>query len=101
MLDGEDFVHAFEAEPAFFVEKIGDVGLFKSGLLRQPETGQFTCIDTIPKYFPEIILQDFELHGPEYSTGIQDGAQCGRFPQAALVYTTLTEKIHSYTIAAS
>ena len=70
MLDGEDFVHAFEAETAFLVEKIGDVGLFESGLLGQPKAGQFACFDALPKDRPQIILQDFELHRREYSTGL-------------------------------
>ena len=101
MLDGEDGVHAFEAEAAFAVEEIGDVGLLESGLLGEPESGEFACFDALPEYFAEIILQDFELHGPEYSTGVLGGAKGGRFPQVGLGYPTLTEKIHSYRIAAS
>jgi hypothetical protein len=34
------------------------------------EPGQFACIDALPEHFAKIILQDFELHGPEYSTGL-------------------------------
>ena len=49
MLDGEDFVHAFEAETALPVEEIGDVGLFESGLLGEPEAGEFTCFDALPR----------------------------------------------------
>lgn len=37
MLDGEDFVHAFEAEAALAVEEVGDVGLLESGLLGEVE----------------------------------------------------------------
>ena len=33
MLDGQDFVHALEAEAAFSVEEVRDMGLLKSGLL--------------------------------------------------------------------
>ena len=77
MLDGEDGVHAFEAEAAFAVEEIGDVGLLESGLLGEPESGEFACFDALPEYFAEIILQDFELHGPEYSTGVLQGAKAG------------------------
>ncbi len=62
MLDGKDFVHAFEAKATFAVEEIGDVGLFEAGLLGEAESGQFTCFDAVPKDFSKIILQDFELH---------------------------------------
>jgi len=70
MLDRQDLVHAFEAKTAFLVEEIGDVGLFESGLLGQPKAGQLTCFDALPKDRPQIILQDFELHRREYSTGL-------------------------------
>ena len=33
MLDGENFVHAFDAEAALAVEEVGDMGLFESSLL--------------------------------------------------------------------
>ena len=68
VLHGENFVHAFEAEAALAVEEVRDMGLLESGLLGEPETGQFACFDTLPEHFAEIILQDFELHFPEYST---------------------------------
>jgi len=67
MLHGEYFVHAFEAEAALAVEKVGDVGLFESGLLGEEQATEFACLDALPKHFAEIILQDFELHGGEYS----------------------------------
>jgi len=70
MLDGEYFVHAFEAEAALPVEEVGDVGLLESGQLCQPEAGEFACFDALPQYLAKIILQDFEFHGPEYSTGV-------------------------------
>ena len=70
VLDGKDFVHAFETEAALPVEEVGDVGLLESGLLREPEAGQLACIDALPEDLAKIILQDFELHGPEYSTGL-------------------------------
>ena len=70
MLHREDFVHAFEAEAALAVEEVGDVGLLESGLLGEVEAGQFSCFDALPEHFAKIILQDFELHGAEYSTGI-------------------------------
>jgi hypothetical protein len=65
------------------------------------ETGEFACFDALPKDFSKIILQDFELHGPEYSTGESPAAKGRSFPQVGLVYPTLTEKIHSYRIAAT
>ena len=67
MLHGEYFVHAFEAEAALAVEEVGDVGLFESGLLGEEQATEFACLDALPKHFAEIILQDFELHGGEYS----------------------------------
>jgi hypothetical protein len=70
MLDGKNFVHAFNAEAALAVEEVGDVGLLESGLLGKPEAGQLTCFDTLPEYFTKVILQDFELHFREYSTGL-------------------------------
>ena len=39
MLDGENFVHAFDAEAALAVEEVGDMGLFESGLLRESKAG--------------------------------------------------------------
>src|SRR5579871_858183 len=62
VLDGKDFVHAFEAETTFAVEEIGDMGLFEAGLLGEAESGQFTCFDAVPEDFSKVILQDFELH---------------------------------------
>ena len=69
MLHGEDLVHAFEAETALLIEKIGDVGLLKPGLLGQPEAREFACFDALPEDGAQPILQDFELHRREYSTG--------------------------------
>lgn len=63
MLDGENFVHAFEAQAAFLVEEVGDVRLLESGLLGEMEPGQVACFDAVPKDLTKIILQDFELHG--------------------------------------
>jgi hypothetical protein len=39
VLDMEDLVHTFEAKSAFTVEKVGDMSLFKSGLLSEAESG--------------------------------------------------------------
>ena len=99
VLDGKNFVHTFEAEAALSVQEVGDMGLLESGLLRQPEAGQFTCFDAVPKDFTKVILQDFELHCPEYSTGLLRSAEGGSFPQAAIVHPTLTEKNHNDTIS--
>jgi len=63
VLDLEDLVHAFEAESPLAVQEIGDVSLFKTCLLGESEACQFPCIDSVPKNFSKIILQDFELHG--------------------------------------
>lgn len=62
MLYGENLVHAFDAEAAFFVEEVGDVGLFESGLLGEMKTGKLSCFDALPKNFAQILLQDPELH---------------------------------------
>ncbi len=62
MLHGEDLIHALDAEAAFAVEEVGDVGLLESGLLREMEAGEFAGIDTLQKDFAEVVLQDFELH---------------------------------------
>src|ERR1017187_4482820 len=70
MLHGEHFVHAFEAQAALPVQEVGDVGLLEFGLLGESKAGQFAGIDALPENLAKIILQDFELHGPEYSTGL-------------------------------
>ena len=62
VLDLEDFVHAFEAESTLAVEEVGDVGLFESGLLSEADPGKFTCFDTLPEDFTEILLQDLKPH---------------------------------------
>ena len=78
MLDGKDFIHAFDAEPTLAIEEIGDVGLLEPSLLGQTEPGEFPCFDAAPENLAEIILQDFELHGREYSTGLWEGAKWGK-----------------------
>src|SRR5580704_5898515 len=52
--------------------------------LRFRKLEMFACFDALPKEFAEIILQDFEPHGPEYSTGLQHGAKSESFPQAGI-----------------
>ena len=44
------------------------MGLPESGLLGQAEAGQFAGCNAIPQDVTKILLQDFELHGREYST---------------------------------
>lgn len=39
VLDGEDLVHALDAESALAIEEIRNMSLFKTCLLGQPETG--------------------------------------------------------------
>ena len=62
MLDGKDFIHTLQAETALAIEEIGDVGLFESGLLGEPESGEFAAIDPFPEDFTKIVLQGLELH---------------------------------------
>ena len=59
MLDGENFVHAFEAEAALAVEEIGDMGLLESGLLGEVESGEFACFDALPEQLCEDYLAGF------------------------------------------
>jgi hypothetical protein len=54
------------------------VGLFESGLLGEMEAGELSGFDTLPENLAKIILQDFELHGAEYSTGIWRWCQVGK-----------------------
>ena len=68
MLDLEDLVHTFQAESAFAVEEIGDVGLFESGLLCQTQSRQVALVDALPQSLAEIFLQHFEFHEREYTT---------------------------------
>ena len=76
VLDGEDLVHALEAEAAFAIEEVGNMRLFKSSLLGQMESGELAAFDALQKDSAEVILQNFELHWGEYSTG--DWAICLR-----------------------
>ena len=72
VLDGENFVHALEAETAFAIEKIGDMSLFESGLLCESESGEFATINALPQDFPKIVLQDPELHVRSLASGFFD-----------------------------
>src|SRR5580658_7010410 len=68
MLDGQDPVHALEAQAALAIQEVRDVSLFKAGLLRQPKAGQVAFLDALPKRFAQVVLQYSEFHGSEYST---------------------------------
>lgn len=68
MLDGQDPVHALEAQTTLTIQEIGDVSLFKAGLLCQPEAGEVAFINALPKCFPQVVLQHSEFHGRQYST---------------------------------
>ncbi len=68
MLNGEDPIHALEAEAALAIQEVGDVSLFKSRLLRQAEAGQFAFLYALPNRVTEIILQHPEFHSWEYTT---------------------------------
>jgi len=78
VLDGQDLVHAFDAEAAFLIEEIGDMRLLESGLLGQAEAGQFACFDAVPEDPAQILLQDFELHRRSIAPG-QNGAAERKF----------------------
>jgi hypothetical protein len=69
MLNGEDFVHAFEAEAALAVEEVGDMSLFESSLLSEMESGKFPSCNPFRENCTEVLRQNFELHCGEYSTG--------------------------------
>jgi len=83
MLHGQDFVHAFEAQSALLIEEVRDVGLLESGLLGEPEARQFARLNPFPQDIAKIILQDFELHRPEYSTGQSRIAPSEQAPEKA------------------
>ena len=62
MLNGEDAIHTLKTEAAFAIEEVGDVGLFKSGLLRQTEAGEIAFLNALPKSVAEVVLQNAEFH---------------------------------------
>jgi len=62
VLNFENLVHAFQAEPALAVEKVGDVSLLKSGLLGQAQAGYFAFLDALPQGFAEVFLESFKFH---------------------------------------
>ena len=62
-LDGQDAIHAFDAEPALAIEEVGDVRLLKAGLLGEMETGELAGLDALEEQLAEIFLQGAEFHG--------------------------------------
>src|SRR5271157_4537361 len=62
MLYVQNFVHAFQAEPALAVQEVGDVGLPEAGLVRQTQASEFPCINALPKNGAEIFLKHAEFH---------------------------------------
>lgn len=68
MLNGENTIHALQAEAALAIQEVGDVSLFESRLLRETKTGQFAFFYTLPNRVAEIILQHPEFHSWEYTT---------------------------------
>lgn len=68
VLNGENAIHAFQAEAALAVQEIGDVGLLESSLLSQAETGQIAILNALPKGVAKVFLEDAKLHKGEYST---------------------------------
>ena len=86
MLDGEDPVHAFEAEAALTIQEVGDVSLFKTRLLRQAEAGEVAFLDALPKSIPQIVLQNSEFHNSrEYTMGYSNALSRYEF-HSLLVY---------------
>src|ERR1700733_14755623 len=69
MLDGEDAIHTFKTQAPLAIQKVRDVGLFETGLLRQTEAGQIAFLDALPEGIAEVVLQDSEFHSREYSMG--------------------------------
>jgi hypothetical protein len=97
VLDSEDLVHALEAEAAFAIEEVGNMRLFKSSLLGQMESGELAAFDALQKDSAEVILQNFELHWGEYSTG--DWAICLRLVSvrdSEQIYFSADERVRRY-----
>jgi hypothetical protein len=68
MLDGEDAVHALEAQAALTIQEVGDMSLLEAGLLSETQAGQVTFLDALPESFAQIVLENSEFHGREYNT---------------------------------
>lgn len=68
MLNGENAIHAFEAEAALAVQEIGNVRLLESSLLSEAEAGKIAILNALPKGVAKIFLEDAEFHKREYIT---------------------------------
>ncbi len=62
MLHVQHFVHGFEAQPAFTVEKIGNVSLLKADLIGQSQTRKLTIANSFEQSSAQILLQALEFH---------------------------------------
>jgi hypothetical protein len=62
MLYIQNFVHSFQTEAALMVQKVGYVGLFETGLVRQTQASEIPCVNALPQNVPEIFLQHTEFH---------------------------------------
>lgn len=70
MLDGENAVHAFEAEAALAIQEVGDVSLLETGLLGQAKAGKIAFLNALPESIAKILLQNAEFHGWSIARGI-------------------------------
>ena len=95
MLDGEDAVHALEAQAALAIEEVGDVSLLETRLLCQTEAGQVAFINALPKSIAQIVLQHSEFHEWEYSMGGYSNLLTKSDFHSPLGITTLTRKIRA------
>ena len=69
-LDVQYLVHAFDAQAAFAVEEVGNVGLPEAGFAGQAQAGEFAFLDALPESFAQIFLQGAELHEPSIASHI-------------------------------
>ena len=98
MLHRQHPVHAFQAQTPLSIQEVGDVRLLETGLLRQPEAGQLALFDAPPQSIAEIILQHSEFHAGSIAWGYSNPL-IGIVFHSPIGITTLTRKIHSYTLA--
>jgi hypothetical protein len=67
LLGRKDFVHAFQTEATFSIEKVGEVGLPESDLLGQANARQRSTMHALQKNFPKVFLHGLEVHWGEHS----------------------------------
>jgi len=63
MLDGQHFIHAFEAQAALAIEEVGNMSLLEAGLSGELEAGQIARFNALPQSLAQIFLQRAEFHG--------------------------------------